>query len=89
MGKVPASLDMQARGLCIRLLKEALLALGSPLRVEELVALLVGIPVSLPPLQLLCSRSTPAAQAHVLERHSRRHQDSFCCPFSLMTVSSA
>ena len=64
---------MHALGLCIRLLKEALLALGSPLRVEQLVALLVSVPVSVPPLQLLCSRNVPATQAHALAKQLRHN----------------
>lgn len=69
-GKGLGSLDMCALGLCIRLLREALLALGSPLRVEQLVALLVSVPVSVPPLQLLCSRNVPATKVHVLRKQS-------------------
>ena len=65
-GKGLGSLGMHALGLCTRLLKEAVLALGSPLRVEQLVPLLVSVPASVPPLQLLCSRNAPAAHAHTL-----------------------
>lgn len=57
---------MHALGLCVRLRKEALLALGSPLGVEQLVALLVSAPASMPPLQLLWSPKMPAAHAHTL-----------------------
>ncbi len=72
IGKGVGSLDMRALGLCMRLLKEALLAFGSPLRVEQLVALLVIVPVSVPPLQLLCSRNVPAVHAHALGKPLHR-----------------
>ena len=44
----------------LRLLKEALLIFTSPFSVEELVWWLVGIPVSVVPLQLLSALTPPA-----------------------------